>query len=127
MQKIIKYGFFGGLTAGIEFLSFAAMKFIFSPEDNLWIGIISAISFALGLICSFLFNKYFVFQQKEKRSKEAVQFLGLGLINLFLSSALTVSLSNFMDPIFAKIITIGMIVVWNFILMNCIIFKKPAS
>ena len=126
MYKILKYIFFGGLSALIEFLSYALLKQFINGGD-FQIGLISAISFSLGLISSFLFNKFLVFQKKDKQSKEVFQFICLGLVNLIISSTLTVLLSKIIDPIFAKIVTMALIVVWNFLLMNFVIFKKTPT
>lgn len=119
LQKIIKYGFFGVITAGIEFVVFLLL----SPWTHIYVA--STISFLVGLVVSFTFNKFIVFKNSNNVKKsEAVQFLVLGLANSQLSSVMTWAMSLVAPGFVAKIISMGAIAIWNYLLMNFVIFKK---
>ena len=117
-KKIVKYGFFGALTAGIEFVVFL----LISPVTYTYVA--SFVSFSLGLISSFIFNKFIVFKNSKKVVKgEVAQFFVLGLVNSQLSSLITYGLAFITPKPIAKIVTMGLIAGWNYLLMNFIIFK----
>ncbi len=119
LTKIIKYGFFGAATAGFEFVVFLLL----SPWTHVYVA--STVSFLAGLIVSCVFNKFFVFKNSMGVGKsEVAQFFTLGLINSQLSSMMTWSISLILPEFIAKIISMGVIAVWNYLLMNLVIFKK---
>lgn len=118
-QKLLKYGFFGAITAGIEFVVFLLIS------QFMHIYAASTISFVVGLSASFIFNKFVVFNNSKQANKtEVMQFLALGLTNSQLSSVMTWAISTILPSIWAKIISMGAIIVWNYLLMNFVIFKK---
>lgn len=117
--RVIKYGFFGVTTAGIEFVVFLLL----SPWTHIYVA--STISFLVGLVVSFTFNKFIVFKNSDiVKKSEAVQFLVLGLANSQLSSVMTWAMSLVVPGFVAKIINMGAIAIWNYLLMNFVIFKK---
>ena len=88
----------------------------------------SALSFLVGLVTSFVFNKFVVFKNSKKVALcEIVQFFALGLVNSQLSSFMTLIASMIMPKSVAKILSMGAIAAWNYVLMNFIIFKKDVS
>ena len=122
MKKIGKYGIFGVITAGLEFVIFMVL--------SMWIHIYaaSALSFLVGLVTSFVFNKFVVFKNSKKVTRrEVVQFFALGLVNSQLSSLITLVAVLVVPRSVAKIISMGTIATWNYVLMNFIIFKKDIS
>ena len=122
MKKIGKYGIFGVITAGLEFVIFMVL--------SMWMHIYaaSALSFLAGLATSFVFNKFVVFKNSKKVTRrEVVQFFALGLVNSQLSSLITLVAVLVVPRSVAKIISMGTIATWNYVLMNFIIFKKDIS
>ena len=119
LYKLIRYGFFGSLSACIELGVFLLL----SPHTYVYVA--SSASFLAGLVFSFIFNKFIVFKNSKNVAKgEVLQFITLGLVNSQVSSLVTYGLSFVIPKTFAKIITIGLIAGWNYLLMNLIIFKK---
>jgi len=116
-NKILRYIICGGISAGIEFLVFAAL---FQLTE---IYIAAVLSFLCGLVTSYLLNKYIVFKKQGVDGVEVTQFLVLGLINSQLSSLITVGLTFIVPAVVAKLMSIVLIAIWNFIVMNTIIFK----
>lgn len=119
VEKVAKYVFFGAVTAGIEFGVFVALLSI------VHIYVASTISFFAGLLASFLFNKFIVFRNSQNIKKSEVGlFLVLGVANSQLSSLLTLGASFVMPSLLAKIASMVMIALWNYLLMNFFIFRK---
>ena len=117
--EVVKYIFFGATTAGIEFVVFLVL----SPFVHIYVA--SVISFVVGLVTSFAFNKFIVFKNSKKVVRgEVVQFMTLGLVNSQLSSIMTWGVSFVLPSPAAKVISMGAIAVWNYILMKLVIFKK---
>jgi len=116
-NKILRYIVCGGVSAGLEFLVFAALYQLTE------IYISAFVSFLCGLVASYLLNKYIVFKKKGTTGVEVTQFVILGLVNSQISSLMTIGLSFVVPAIVAKFISIVLIAVWNFIIMNTIIFK----
>lgn len=122
VKKVFKYGLFGAISAAAEFVTFIVL-IIATDAKHTYIA--ATISFLAGLMLSFVFNKFFVFKNsKEVRKAETVQFLVLGLMNSQVSSFITYALAFILPQVFAKIVTIGLVAGWNYLLMNFIIFKK---
>lgn len=119
LRKIIRYGLFGTITAGLEFSVFLVL----SPWAHIYVA--STVSFLVGLVASFIFNKFVVFRNsKTVERSEVLQFFALGLANSQLSSLMTWGLAFVLPGVVAKIISMGAIVVWNYLLMNFVIFRK---
>lgn len=119
LRKIIRYGLFGAITAGIEFGVFLVL----SPWMHIYVA--STVSFLVGLVASFVFNKFVVFRNSKTVEKsEVLQFFTLGLVNSQLSSLMTWGLSFVLPGVVAKVFSMGAIVVWNYLLMNFVIFRK---
>lgn len=119
LDKAIKYIVFGGVTASLEF----AIFLLLSPWTHIYVA--STASFMVGLVASFIFNKFMVFKNSKDIDKsEVFQFATLGLVNSQLSSLMTWAISMILPGYVAKILSIGAIVVWNFLLMNFVIFKR---
>lgn len=119
LRKIIRYGLFGTITAGLEFSVFLVL----SPWAHIYVA--STVSFLVGLVASFIFNKFVVFRNSKTVEKsEVLQFFTLGLVNSQLSSLMTWGLSFVLPGVVAKVFSMGAIVVWNYLLMNFVIFRK---
>lgn len=117
-SKVVRYGIFGAVSALAEFLTFILLK------DHFHLYIASTISFIIGLFVSFVSNKYFVFRKKDMKVSEVVQFIILGVVNSQLSSLITVGLSLILPLWISKGLTIGIVAIWNYLLMNHIIFRQ---
>lgn len=122
MTRVIKYGFFGITTAALELASFLLL------DQHVHIYIASTTSFFLGLIASFMFNKFFVFRNSRAISRvEVVRFAMLGIFNSQISSVITTGLFLLMPAVFAKAGTILFIAAWNYLIMSRIIFRAKGS
>jgi putative flippase GtrA len=123
-KKQLKFIVCGGISALVELTVFI----IISTITDVYLAAIE--SFFCGLITSFFLNRLVVFKSrtsKREAIKEAVRFLILGLVNSQLSSWLTVGLSLIINEMIAKVITMSIIAVWNYVAMERLIFPKKTS
>ena len=116
--RVMKYCFFGGCSAAIEFIVFYLLK------DLVPIYVSSVISFFAGLISSFLFNKYIVFRKKGINRGEIVQFVCLGLVNSQMSSFVTILFTSLLPQLMAKMSSIILIAIWNYFIMSKLVFTS---
>jgi putative flippase GtrA len=121
-RRTVRYLFFGGMSALIEFLTFLLLD-LFLPTY-----LSALMSFLCGLCASFIFNKLFVFGSRSRGGKqimgEAAPFLVLGLANSQVNAGLTWLLAHWMLPMLAKCIVMGVVAVYNYFIMGSVIFAR---
>lgn len=126
MKKIVndrrvRYLFVGGSGALIEYVGFYVMN-SFSP-----IVISNAISFCIGLFYTFFLHRILTFKGDYaiRGRGQLILYLLLAVTNLLISSLLIVILVNWLlvNPLIAKLLNMVLIVLWNFLIMNRLIFK----
>lgn len=127
LTKLIKYGFIGILAFIAEYSSFLLLISFFSPQ---LIVVAQAISFGLGLLISFIGGRLFTFKDEAKVYKhntrvQLTSYFVLAGINIVLTSIAIFLLVHQLHILFwiAKIIVMISVVMWNYIVLNKIIFK----
>jgi putative flippase GtrA len=124
-QKVSRYVICGGVSAFIEFAVFFLLSQILPTYAS------ALASFICGLTTSFFLNKTVVFGSETKKqdvAKESGKFLLLGLVNSQISSLATVGLTLLIaNAILAKVITMTMIAVWNYLIMDKLIFARQKA
>lgn len=117
-SKFVKFLFAGSLTAGFEFLAFIAL--LHTVETTVWAQVISYLG---GLLMSYLLNKYWVFKVNGNVGASLVKYILLAAINsvaggiliqLFVGVGVTAYL--------AKLFVMALIALWNFIIIDKLIF-----
>lgn len=72
LKQFVKYGLVGVVNTLLTFVSYWIIKAILGNVD-----VANALSYALGMLCSFFLNKRWTFQSRGKRWKiEATLFFG---------------------------------------------------
>ena len=124
---IAKFLIVGSLTFISEYLVFY-MLFIFLRWDLL---LANSLSFGVGLSLSFLLNRTWAFRQDNYRRKihhQIVIYISLACTNLVINNLIVSLLRAWgLDPRFGKIIAIGAIAIWNFLIYKCLIFSTHSS
>lgn len=127
MVRVRNYIIVGGSAFLIEYSVFIFL------DKTLQVSLLAAqsISFLSGLVISFLGSRYVTFASRQgrnshKRHVQILSFLGLGLFNLVASNGiiyiLVINLS--LPSVFAKILVMGFIVIWNYLIFSRLIFKQ---
>jgi putative flippase GtrA len=125
MKKAILFIFSGGTSA----FTAVALFYIFLNVFHFWYLFASILSFLLSVGVGFYLQKNLTFEDSSKKDtkKQAVIFFGISVINLFINILLMiffVQVLSFNSKMFAKILTLGIIALWNYFIYQKFVFKK---
>lgn len=117
----------GIATFGTEYVIFLITYYL----AGLPVAYANFISFAAALSVSFLLNKKIVFkvvQPRNKLLKQLLQYFSLAAVNLLITTVGIYYVVEAGLPAFlAKLIFIGIVASWNFIMYKRVIFSKKTS
>ncbi len=119
--QFVRYVFVGALAAAVDiFLLFALTD---------WVGfhyLISAVAaFIAGLIINYLLSRAWVFQSVYSPSREFIIFAIIGIIGLALNEFFLYFFVDLLGIWYmaAKIISVGLVLIWNFLARRKFAFK----
>lgn len=121
--KPIKFILTGGVAFGVEYASFIFLVYL--VDSNLVVS--NIVSFSLGLVTSFLLNKNWVFNNKEKSKRQPILYLALALFNLAISTLIIGTVGKIIEPAIIKIIMVIIIAIWNYFIFSKFIFNKSVK
>jgi putative flippase GtrA len=121
LKRIAKFLVSGGVSAGVEFVSFLLLIMVTSVVLG------NGVSFLIGLGTSFLLNKNWVFEYKKNSLKIVCIYVLLAVLNLIIGSLLISQLENYIDAWIAKIVVMIVIAAWNYIIYSKYIFHVPSK
>jgi putative flippase GtrA len=120
--QFLLFGLVGGVSAGIDaggfalLLSFGVLPLVASP-----------ISFLSSFAFNFLANRSLVYRAKPSWW-QLVRYTTLVVVNTFISTGLVAGgIVLGMSPIFAKIGSIALIAMWNFVILRLWVFRSPST
>ena len=121
-DRRFRYLFVGGSGAFFEYVSFFLL--------NLFISIVivtNAVSFLVGLFYTFFMHRAVTFKgdYARKGERQLLMYSTLAILNLGISSIMMIVFVEWLSihPLIAKILNMAFIVLWNFFILNKIIFK----
>lgn len=121
LKRLGKFLVTGGTAAFVEYVVFLLLH-----AAGVLLLLSNSISFLCGFVVSFLLNRSWVFSSKERPIKQLALYSVLAFINFLISNGLLwlfverMGLASYI----AKIIVMGMIASWNYLLFSRIIFKN---
>lgn len=100
--------------------------FIFFKFAGLWYLFSTLISQAVAIVYNFTLNRNWSFRSNGHKKKQFAKYMTLQVWNyLFATTALWFFVSQYaIDPLIAKVMAIGIVVSWNFILYKFVIYKN---
>jgi len=109
----------GGSAAAMEILSYKLMLIV-----GVYYLVASPISNGIGILTTFLMQKYFVFKKREGMARHAARFTLLTTWNLIAQTFLVYAFVELagLGPTVAKILGIGVVVSWNFFLYKFFVY-----
>jgi len=116
LKRIVRFGCVGGLNTAIDFGIFSVLNSLF----GVYYVISQTLSYSGGTLNSYFLNKFWTFNDtkvSKKTTKEIVQFIVVNSASLGVSLiGMSILLSNSsMDPLVAKIISMVLAQVVNFL------------
>ena len=119
IPQILRYLVSGGSAAALELGSYKVML-----VAGMWYLTATILSSAIGLTSAFTFHKYFVFKKKENTGSHAVRYVILQSCNAIAQVVFVYIFVEFahIDPFFAKILAIGIVVSWNFFIYKFFVY-----
>ncbi len=117
-KLLIKYFFIGILAASIELLTFSLfLKYINYVIAN-------SIAYSFGVITSFALNRIFNFKVKDKIIIRFGRFLIVNISGLFISNSILFYFSGLMPYIELKILSMPIVIFFQFLMNYFWTFKK---
>lgn len=106
LPQSIKFLFVGGLNTvvgvGVELITYLIMGLPFSLSSNVqalpWqIAVATAISYTIGTAHSYVWNKFFTFESKDKSISEVLRFIAVYAVQLVINFAMKWALIELLD------------------------------
>ncbi len=119
VPQMFRYLMSGGSAAFLQLGSFKLMEWV-----GVWYLTATIISGAIGFVSAFTFHKYFVFRKKENTASHGVRYVILQSVNAVAQIGIVYLLVEFagVDPFIANILSIGVVVSWNFFLYKFFVY-----
>jgi len=139
IRQFSKFVVIGFMNTAIDFAVLNLLMWQTGIYKGQWIILLNAIAFAVAVINSYFWNKFWTFRAKEadepgEIAKEFSQFIVVTLIGLAINSSIVFGVTTFIPPFFdlspelwanlAKAAATGFSLIWNFIGYKFIVFKK---
>lgn len=120
MVQMKRYIIVGLISFTIEYILF----FILYKLLNVWYVFANAVVYAITFWISFLLNRNWSFKSRGNIYRQLILYFLLFIINLFVSSNVIYLLSDklLISPLYSKVVTMCIIVMWNFIIYKKIIY-----
>ncbi len=123
-SKFVAFCLVGATSAAVDIVFlYIGVQFL-----RLHLFVAATLSFGLASINGYLLNKKFTFKESEGSSFTYLQFLIISIIGLGLTILLLHILTNYLlvHYLIAKVITIALVVLWNYF-ANAYMIKRKQS
>lgn len=123
-MKFILYCLCGGIGVASDYLIYCI-----ALQLDIWYQVSNILGYLSGTVVSFLLNRKITFGVNDQFVRRFVMFLGVALVGFSVSAVLLWVLVDylFIEPKFAKILTLPAVVVIQFALNRRITFAKNSS
>jgi len=120
-RQVVRYGFIGALCASLDLSLFLLLVYFgYSPP------IVGSVTYLIGTLTSYLFNRKLTFNKADKTLLRAVLFIFVSLIGAALTSVLLIWTEGLagLSPLFWRLATLPFIFLIQFMLNKYITFSK---
>lgn len=136
--QLIKFGLVGMANTLVDFGVLNLLMWLSKTYSGNWIILLNGISFSAAVINSYFLNKFWTFQNKEKRvATQFFKFLVVSLVGLFINTVIVYLGTTFIKPFFGlneglwanliKVMATGVAMFWNFVGYKLWAFKSRES
>ncbi|MDZ7627764.1 MAG: GtrA family protein [Parvularculaceae bacterium] len=125
-HPLTRFGSVGAIATAIDFGIFAALFHV----AGLPVTAANFVSYATSLLANFYLNRRWTFRQKPGAKVAALQggrFLVVNAVGLLLSTAIVIRLSDILPALWAKILSVPVVFVWNYMCAKYWVFRSPVT
>ncbi len=124
--RVIRFGMVGVVNTLIDLVLFSLLV------QGVAMAVVPAniLSYGTGIVNSFLMNRTWTFSDRSRGKallKSFSLFVGINLLGLAFSTLLVLLFSQVMSPILAKVISVPLVFVWNYLASRHLAFGGAAS
>lgn len=121
LGKFTRYAITGLIAFGVEYTTFYLLYHIF----GLWYVWSNSIAMTVAFSISFTLNRFWSFKSRENIFRQFIMYGTLFIINMIISNVVMLLLTDILGikPLLSKLVAVGMIVCWNFVINKKVIFK----
>jgi putative flippase GtrA len=100
--QLVRFGLVGGVNTAIDLLTFNGLLWLF-PTSNLLVSLLfNTLAYSVGAINSFLLNKYWTFQRRQRiTAREVSRFVITTLLGIGCNDLLLWSANSLLSPLIA--------------------------
>lgn len=124
-HSFVRYVIVGLISVGVDY----GVLLVAYRALDVDLAVATTTGFVVGLIVNFLLNKFWSFNTSHDKQQTARQAVLVGLLvvfNLIVTNLVVIYLEKInIGPEISKVITTGMITLWNYVLYKKYIFKEP--
>ncbi len=134
--QFAKYALVGLANTAVDFGVLNLLAWVTGKYEGSIVGLINIISFAVAVVHSYFWNKFWTFENKKKVNTviQFIQFIVVSIIGMLINTAIVYIMSTLVQPAcglgprawlnMAKIIATVVSLIWNFIGYKLIVFKE---
>jgi putative flippase GtrA len=118
---MLKFGIVGLLNTGVDFAVFTVLTLWDVP-----LLIAQCISYACGVLNSFIMNRTWTFQHRGQYTRQLIKFIAVNLLTLLITYGLLVFFNQYVGwtMLFSKLIATGMSLIVNFAGSRLWVFRE---
>ncbi|MCM1222423.1 MAG: GtrA family protein [Lachnospiraceae bacterium] len=123
-RQLILYGLIGSVSSTADFAVYSALVMI-----GLNLLVANAVGVNIGIITSFCLNRRYNFKVTDCVKRRFMTFYSIGLVGLAVSTGLLYLLAGIMmiQEFYAKLLTIIVVAMMQFVLNKTITFKQKST
>lgn len=125
--QIVRYFVSGGVAFAVD----AGLLYLLTEWAGLHYLYSSTISFSVGLVITYLFSIFWVFDNRSLKSKwaEFLIFVLIGVVGLLLTNFFLWVFTDKLGLYYlvSKVITTVLVFIWNFIAKKTLLFRKKTK
>jgi putative flippase GtrA len=123
MSAMLKFGFVCLLNTGVDFAVFTVLTLWDVP-----LLIAQCLSYACGVLNSFIMNRSWTFQHRGQYRGQLIKFIAVNLLTMLITYGLMVLLNRYAgwSMLFSKLIATGMSLIVNFAGSRLWVFRESS-
>ena len=122
LAQTTRFAVVGVLNTGVDITAFSLLFYVFETQ----LLVANSIGYLAAVSHSFALNKYWTFKDTRHQGRihhQFALFLAFGLIGLGLSNGCVWLLASYVPEIAAKLMSVGILFLWNYATSRIIVFN----